>query len=285
MKLVACPDCHAQYDVTSVPADTFACRCGKTLENRVLRAVDAEIHRCASCGAHVAEKAESCSWCGAAVVREPGALSLICPECYARNAEASRFCTACGVAFRPEPLPDAGPELACPGCESAMKASRVADVAVQECPQCHGLWVPGARFEELVQRATAARRAAGNAAPAPRVQGGNPNARPVRYRKCPTCSAFMLRRNFRRSSGVVLDECRQHGTWLDADEIEEIAGFILSGGETSAVLENEHRSAEALAAAARRRCASEATMQRAIFGNSAEPRRTSLLGLLLDILR
>jgi hypothetical protein len=24
--------------------------------------------------------------------------------------------------------------------------------------------------------------------------------------------------------------CRAHGTWLDADELEQIAGFILSGG-------------------------------------------------------
>jgi hypothetical protein len=95
----------------------------------------------------------------------------------------------------------------------------------------------------------------------------------------------MLRRNFRRSSGVILDVCRAHGTWLDADEIEEIAGFILSGGETSAVLENEHRSAEAAAAAARLRVASEAAAQRAIFGGSGSPRRTSLLGLLIDILR
>ena len=219
------------------------------------------------------------------MVREPGPLSLICPECYARNAEASRFCTACGVAFRPEPVPEAGPSLACPGCESEMKATHVADVPLCECPQCHGLWVPGSRFDELVRRATEARRQAGSTAAPPRLHGGNPNARPVRYRKCPCCGSFMLRRNFQRSSGVVIDVCRAHGTWLDADEIEEIAGFILSGGETSATLEEEHRSAEALAAAARLRCASETTAQRAIFGSSTGPRRTSLLGLLLDILR
>lgn len=284
VKLVACPDCHAQYDVTDVLSDTFACRCGRTLENRALRAVDAEIHRCAACGAHVGESAPNCAYCGAAVVRDPGPLSLICPECYARNAEAARFCTACGVGFRPEPIPSAGPELTCPACDFAMKASRVADVPVCECPQCHGLWVPGSHFEQLVTRATEARRAAGGAAPAPRVQGGNPNARPVRYRKCPACQAFMQRRNFRRSSGVVLDVCREHGTWLDADEIEQIAGFILSGGQTSAVLENEHRQAEALAAAARVRMASEAAAQRAIFGGPG-PRRGGLLELLIDILR
>jgi len=284
VKLVACPDCHAQYDVTTVAAERFACRCGTMLENRALAAVDARIQRCASCGANVLESAPACDYCGAAVVRESAHLSLICPECFARNADAARFCAACGVAFRPEPVPDEAPALACPACESPMKPSHVADVPLCECPQCHGLWVPGERFEDLIRRAAEARRAAA-IPPAPRVHGGNPSARPIRYRKCPKCAAFMLRKNFRRSSGVVIDVCRTHGTWLDADEIEEIAGFILSGGETSSALEDEHRNAEALAASARLRCASEITAQHAIFGSSTTPRRTSLLGLLIDLLR
>jgi Zn-finger nucleic acid-binding protein len=36
----------------------------------------------------------------------------------------------------------------------------------------------------------------------------------------------MQRRNFQRISGVIVDACRRHGTWLDADEIERIAGFV-----------------------------------------------------------
>jgi hypothetical protein len=46
----------------------------------------------------------------------------------------------------------------------------------------------------------------------------------------------MLRRNFRKSSGVILDVCSEHGTWLDDDELEQITGFILSGGAPSPVL-------------------------------------------------
>jgi Zn-finger nucleic acid-binding protein len=37
----------------------------------------------------------------------------------------------------------------------------------------------------------------------------------------------MQRRNFQRSSGIIVDVCRRHGTWLDADELERIAGFLL----------------------------------------------------------
>jgi Zn-finger nucleic acid-binding protein len=54
----------------------------------------------------------------------------------------------------------------------------------------------------------------------------------------------MQRRNFRKSSGVILDICRGHGVWLDADELEQIAGFLLAGGETSAAMQAEVASAE-----------------------------------------
>jgi hypothetical protein len=60
----------------------------------------------------------------------------------------------------------------------------------------------------------------------------------------------MQRRNYKRSSGVVLDICHEHGSWLDADELEQIAGFILAGGHTSAMLEAEHQAAKAEAAVA-----------------------------------
>ena len=98
----------------------------------------------------------------------------------------------------------------------------------------------------------------------------------------------MQRRNFRRSSGVVLDVCHQHGTWLDADEIEEIAGFILSGGAVSATLEEEHRRAETEAAAARLRVEraerAELTIRWSSGGGFGRRRERGLLDLLESIL-
>lgn len=41
--------------------------------------------------------------------------------------------------------------------------------------------------------------------------------------------------------GESFDVCPNHGTWLDADELEQVAGFILSGGSTSPLLEVEPR--------------------------------------------
>jgi len=240
VQLVACGNCHTQYDVSGLAAKTFPCRCGETLENQPPAPVDAEIRRCGACGALVTPGAESCDYCNAEILRDENRiLSLICPECYARNAEDSRFCTACGVTFRPESVRIDGHELPCPVCTRLMPPRQVGGVGINECGGCNGLWVPGDNFDLLVSRAIEARK---NADPEtlvklkPRVTGSNPAAQKVQYRKCPECDGFMQRRNFRKASGVIIDRCRAHGTWLDADELEEIAGFILSGRRPSASL-------------------------------------------------
>jgi Zn-finger nucleic acid-binding protein len=234
LRLVACKACHAQFDVSAVEEPVFECRCGQAVRNEALPGQDARIQRCGACGAILADGAAACEYCSAAVVRDARALSLICPECFARNAEAARFCTGCGVAFLPEPLPQEHEEPpACPTCEGAepMAVRGVGGVWVRECAKCNGLWVPGERLDALIQRAveTARERAASGAAPA--------RQRPVRhvavqfaYRACPVCGHRMLRKNFGKRSGVIVDWCGAHGTWLDKDELAQIAEFIAAGG-------------------------------------------------------
>jgi Zn-finger nucleic acid-binding protein len=280
VQLVACPVCHTQYDVSRLLTRTLTCRCGETIENRTASAVDAVIARCGSCGAQIPADAQTCTYCNSAIVRDPDKLSLICPECFARNADPSRFCAACGIAFSPQPLPVEGRELPCPTCDTRMPPSQVAGIAVNECPGCHGLWVSGEHFDALVKRAAQLRAQRAPTAEAPRVQRGNPLERGVKYRRCPDCDQFMLRTNYKRSSGVVLDECRQHGTWLDADELEQVAGFILAGARTSPMLEAEHFAAEreANAAYVRARIEHRADQQRQCGSHK------SLLQLFLDVL-
>ena len=238
MRLVACSTCHAQYDVSDIADKFIDCRCGEKVENRPLQGVDAQVHRCGSCGAIVSATTQSCGYCGSEIMRDDTRdLSLICPECYGRNAEESRFCVGCGVAFRPEKYQVEGFELPCPSCSCLMPARSIAGIGINECPECNGIWAPEQRFDLLVAKAIEARQSADPAKLAelkPRVKGGNPARQKVTYRKCPVCDGHMSRKNFRKSSGVITDRCNEHGTWLDADELEQIAGFILSGESSGA---------------------------------------------------
>jgi Zn-finger nucleic acid-binding protein len=232
VRLVACPDCRTQYDVETLDGPTVACRCGATVDAKPRAAVDAKIERCASCGALVGPDADHCEYCTAVIVRDRRRMNLLCPGCYAANEENARFCAACGLEFRPEPLPGSMPELKCVDCAEPLAVRSVGGVFVQECPKCRGVWAAAAVFEDLVDRAILARREAKErfARPQPRATSGNPVAGGVKYRRCPVCNELMARRNFQRRSGVIVDRCVEHGLWLDENELEQIAGFILSGG-------------------------------------------------------
>ena len=52
----------------------------------------------------------------------------------------------------------------------------------------------------------------------------------VVYRACAECGQQMHRRNFGVVSGVIVDECRAHGTLFDSGELEDVLAFVRSGG-------------------------------------------------------
>jgi Zn-finger nucleic acid-binding protein len=98
-------------------------------------------------------------------------------------------------------------------------------VRFAHCSRCGGEWVCQDGLRSVVEAET------------PRVV---PSARPsvqalqtadltVRYRGCPSCGERMNRRQFMVGSGVIIDECRGHGVWLDSEERERILEYVRSG--------------------------------------------------------
>jgi Zn-finger nucleic acid-binding protein len=52
----------------------------------------------------------------------------------------------------------------------------------------------------------------------------------VTYLPCPLCHNPMNRVNFGRVSGVIVDVCRDHGTWFDGGELTRVVAFAGGGG-------------------------------------------------------
>ena len=232
MKLVACPKCHAQYDVSEATGPTITCRCGTVLRAEPPAARDAAVRRCAACGALVGAEERVCAYCGAEVIRQPAPTGPVCPECYAQNPEGAKFCVSCATPFHPQPIRASVVNLTCPVCpDSALRARDLGGIWVDECPSCLGLWTPADVLDRLVERVR--ERTAAEGTPPP--SGPDRKRRSIwqsgiAYRKCPECGAQMQRKNFAHRSGVVVDWCGSHGTWLDAHELEDIAAFVLEGG-------------------------------------------------------
>lgn len=48
----------------------------------------------------------------------------------------------------------------------------------------------------------------------------------VVYLQCPSCDGPMARHNFRRVSGITVDQCPGHGVWFDAGELNDAVAYL-----------------------------------------------------------
>lgn len=137
-----------------------------------------------------------------------------------------------GTPYRPVPNGPAATGrrqgIDCPACGNPMEVDFERGVEIHRCIGCAGLWLDPGELDAMVEdpgppTADVAKLRAG-------MKEVLVPAGPVRYRKCPRCTNVMERRNFGSHSGVIVDECRQHGMFLDPGEFEAIEAFIKLGG-------------------------------------------------------
>jgi len=122
----------------------------------------------------------------------------------------------------------------------------VAGVAVAECHACAGLWLTNSAFSRLARQACSQAGAVDHLLVSPSVAVAacaETHEGPWRYRKCPECGILMNRRNYGPGSGVVVDMCRSHGVWFDAEELPAILDWIRRGGPAQT---EQERTAERL---------------------------------------
>jgi Zn-finger nucleic acid-binding protein len=207
------------------------CRCGTTFPIPAEPKVAGTLN-CPSCGAGADPNKQSCNYCSASL-----ALSA-CPSCFGMMFAGTRHCPHCGVradqAVRPAEAMESVRRCArCPG-RPPLVAALVAGIAFDRCEKCGGTFVDTIGVDTLV--ADRDRQAALHKAldrtddltiePPPAATGMGA----VKYLKCPECAVMMNRRNFGRVSGVIIDVCKIHGTWFDADELRRVVEFVQKGG-------------------------------------------------------
>ncbi len=107
---------------------------------------------------------------------------------------------------------------------------RVGENELAECSQCGGVWVDRNVLERIYTEREALEKVIGmptSEVPKPVAQN-TPSGR--LYVACPECAQVMHRVNFAGCSGVIVDWCRDHGTWFDRDELRQVVTFIQVGG-------------------------------------------------------
>jgi len=106
------------------------------------------------------------------------------------------------------------------------------DFSVDQCGECFGLFFDPHEVETVLNK----RLSPTYEVDFPRLQEisereGRPVTERVRYVPCPVCQKLMNRRNFGARSGVIVDECREHGIWLDAGELRQLMHWAKAGGQ------------------------------------------------------
>lgn len=181
----------------------------------------AQALNCPNCGAAVESDKTQCQFCKTRLK------TVACPACLGLMFLGSKFCDHCGArASSVEVVDDENPGD-CPRCKREFESLMIGSTPVRECTRCGGLWTGVKTFESICadkeeQSAVLSFVASHRADRQPQP--------PINYIPCPECGQLMNRSNFARSSGVIIDLCKQHGVWFDADELPKIIDFIDKGG-------------------------------------------------------
>jgi Zn-finger nucleic acid-binding protein len=187
----------------------------------MIQTIQPEALNCPNCGGAVMSDKTQCEFCGSRLK------TVGCSKCLGLMFLGAKFCSHCGAkAGEVTVIPDTAASE-CPRCKQNLKTIGIGSIIVRECTQCGGLWTAAETFETICADQESQASVLGFIGSEAR-----PNSHPptISYVPCPDCKLLMNRSNFARSSGVIVDMCKQHGVWFDADELPKIIDFINKGG-------------------------------------------------------
>ncbi|HTL98068.1 MAG TPA: zf-TFIIB domain-containing protein [Holophagaceae bacterium] len=180
---------------------------------------DAAALHCPACGAPAAPEDTVCRYCEAPLA------TVACPKCFGLAFKGAKNCPHCGAALEaPSPAQDG---QACPGCKRPMQLRELGGYQLEICGGCAGVWLGRAVFEAFCKDQE---KQAVVIEALPHVEAVPINALSQGYRPCPDCKKLMNRVNFAQVSGVILDACKDHGTFFDPDELRRLVAFLQGGG-------------------------------------------------------
>jgi Zn-finger nucleic acid-binding protein len=180
----------------------------------------AETLHCPDCGASVPSDATRCAFCGATLA------TVTCPSCFGTMFAGAKFCSHCGAQGNRSEAADGETQL-CPRCQATMKKVTVGTTSLLECARCAGIWVDVETLRQIC--ADREKQAPAPGTPAPPEEPLHIETQ-IRYVPCPVCHQLMNRVNFAICSHIIVDVCKQHGTWFDKDELRRAVEFIRAGG-------------------------------------------------------
>lgn len=181
----------------------------------------AEALNCPNCGAGVTFDKTRCEFCKTRLK------TVACPSCLGLMFLGTQFCGHCGARAVGAAVAEDVPPRNCPRCSIVLTGIEIENTSFQRCERCDGVWVDAASFERICAERESQAAVLGFVGKRPLIAEPVPK---ISYVPCPDCGQLMNRSNFARASGVIIDVCKLHGVWFDAEELPRIIEFIQKGG-------------------------------------------------------
>ncbi len=180
-----------------------------------------EALNCPNCGAGVASDSTECEFCKTRLK------TMACPACFGLMFVGTQFCGNCGEKMVLASVRDADDLGNCPRCRIRLELLQIGQTDLRECHKCDGLWADIESFENICAKREEQSAVLGFIGERTR---NAERLSTISYVPCPDCHELMNRSNFAHASGVIIDVCKKHGVWFDADELPKIIEFIQKGG-------------------------------------------------------
>jgi Zn-finger nucleic acid-binding protein len=181
------------------------------------------VYNCPNCGAAATPKSVRCAYCSSSLA------TLVCAKCFGAIFWGMKHCPWCGEGANGG-RPTETASIKCPRCNLVLLVVRVGKRIIHECSGCGGLWVSNDTFQEICTDREQQQLVMGYDFECATISGESASQSGRVYIPCPQCGKLMNRKQFAGCSKVIIDWCRNHGTWFDRDELKRIVQFISSGG-------------------------------------------------------
>ena len=158
--------------------------------------------------------------------------SIACTKCGGAISIGSNKCNYCGTKYDRDLLaikhelenPKSGRN--CPHCKIELQSVNL-DIGqkffVERCPDCYGVYLEKLELEELLKLIYSYPGDPRLSRLYELLKCPDREREVVKYNDCPECGRMMCRKNFGFRTGVVMDVCFAHGTWLDGGELYHLS--------------------------------------------------------------
>lgn len=122
----------------------------------------------------------------------------------------------------------------CPDCDIPLQTLDLqidGKFYLERCTRCMGLFFDPGELEALMDKSVSNVYSIETKRLDALLREQSKTAEKITYRKCPVCRQLMHRTNFGHRSGVIVDQCKTDGLWLDSGELKRLLNWKKAGGQ------------------------------------------------------